>query len=214
MSEAARRSGRRPESITLIGVTKSMPVETVREAVEAGIEDLGENRVQEAEGKIRAVGRERVRWHMLGHLQSNKSGHAVILFDRIHGIDDLSLARALSRRAEEAGRIVRALVQVNVEGEATKFGVAPAAVVELLEEAVRLPGLKIDGLMSIGPPVQRSEDARPHFARTRELRDAAERALGVPLPELSMGMSADFEVAIEEGSTMVRIGTALFGPRG
>jgi PLP dependent protein len=214
IAEAARRSGRRPESVVLIGVTKTVTAEGVRDAIAAGLEDVGENRVQEAEEKMRSLGSVPVRWHLIGHLQRNKAGRAVTLFDRIHGVDDLELARTLSRRAEEAGRTVTALVQVNVGGEAGKFGVAPDALAALLREAASLPGLRIDGLMSIGPAVERSEDARPYFARTRDLRDASERALGLRLPELSMGMSGDFEVAIEEGSTMVRVGTALFGPRG
>ena len=213
IAEAARRSGRGPRAVVLVGVVKRVSADVVREAVAAGLEDLGENRVQEAEEKIAAIGRGKVRWHMIGHLQRNKAGRAAALFDRIHSVDDLELAREISRRAIAAERVIPALVQVNVSGEATKHGVAPGGVEQLLGEIVRLPGLRIDGLMGIGPPVKRSEDARPWLARTRELRDAAERALGLRLPELSMGMSDDFEVAIEEGSTMVRLGAVLFGPR-
>ena len=213
IAEAARRSGRGPRAVVLVGVVKRVSADVVREAVAAGLEDLGENRVQEAGEKIAAIGRGKVRWHMIGHLQRNKAGRAAALFDRIHSVDDLELAREISRRAIAAERVIPALVQVNVSGEATKHGVAPGGVEQLLGEIVRLPGLRIDGLMGIGPPVGRSEDARPWLARTRELRDAAERALGLRLPELSMGMSDDFEVAIEEGSTMVRLGAVLFGPR-
>jgi hypothetical protein len=194
----------------LVAVVKTVPVGVVRDAVAAGLTDLAENRVQEAEEKIDAVGRA-VRWHLVGHLQRNKAGRAAGLFDRIHSIDDQDLAESLSRRARAAGRVIRGLVQVNVSGETSKHGVAPAALVGLLEGTARLPGLAIDGLMSIGP-IDAGE-ARRCFARTRELRDGAERSLGIELPELSMGMSADYEAAIEEGSTLVRVGTALFGPR-
>ncbi len=214
MAEAARRSRRPPAAALLIGVTKGVPAEVVVGALGLGLEDLGENRVQEAEGKVAAVGRRAARWHMIGHLQRNKAGRAVELFDRVHGLDGREVAEALSRRAVGAGRVLPVLVEVNVSGEATKFGVAPAALEPLLVAVAALPGLVLDGLMTVGPPVERPEDARPCFARLRELRDRAQRSLGLALPELSMGMSADYAVAVEEGSTMVRVGTALFGPRG
>jgi hypothetical protein len=174
---------------------------------------LGENRVQEAQAKIPLVGRDRARWHLVGHLQRNKVPRALELFDRIHGLDGIELAEALSRRAVLAGRSLPVLVEVNVSGEATKFGVTPADLEPLLGRVAALPGLRVDGLMTVGAPVERAEDARRGFARLRELREGAERCLGIALPELSMGMSADFEVAIEEGSTMVRVGTAIFGAR-
>ena len=213
MARAALRSGRDPRSIRIVGVVKGVPLAAVQEAVAEGLSDLGENRVQEAEDRIEAVGRTLARWHCVGHLQQNKMARAVRLFDWIHSVDDGELARGLSRRAVLAERRLPVLVQVNVSGEATKHGIAPDRLEELVEQVVSLPGVALEGLMSIGPPVQHGEDARGTFVRTRTLRDGVERALGVRLPELSMGMSADYEVAIEEGSTMVRIGRALFGSR-
>jgi hypothetical protein len=213
IAAAARRSGRDGAAVTLVGVVKTVPVGRIREAVEAGLADLGENRVQEAAEAEAAVGRRAARWHMIGHLQRNKAGRAVESFDRVHGIDDLELAETLSRRAEAAGLGLPVMVQVNVSEEATKFGVGAPGLSGLVERVARLPGLALDGIMSIGPPVGRPEDARPFFVRTRELRDEAVRETGVALPHLSMGMSGDFEVAVEEGSTFVRIGTALFGMR-
>ena len=213
IAEAARRSGRRPDDVVLVGAAKGVPLDLLREAVAAGLTDLGENRVQEAEAAITAVGRTRARWHMIGHVQRNKAGRAVELFDRIHSIDSIELAETLSRRAHSLGRTTRVLVQVNASHEPTKHGVAPEALDRLVAQVAALPALALDGLMSIGPVVDDPEQARPHFARTRTLRDQTARATGVDLPELSMGMSGDFEVAVEEGSTLVRVGTALFGPR-
>jgi PLP dependent protein len=216
IARAAARACRDPAAVTLVGVVKTVPEERIREAVALGLADLGENRVQEAEAHIAALGRASARWHMIGHLQRNKAGRAVELFDRVHGVDSAELAEALSRRAIAAGRRVSVLVEVNVSGEATKFGVAPEMVAGLLERVAALPGLSLDGLMTVGAPVEgagSAEAARPGFARLRSIRDAGERALGVRLPELSMGMSRDFEVAVEEGATMVRVGSALFGER-
>ncbi len=213
IAAASARSGRAAGGVTLVGITKTVPPGVVAEAVALGLEDLGENRVQEAQEKIAAVGRTRARWHLVGHLQRNKAGRAVELFDRVHSVDDAALAEALSRRAVAAGRRLPVLVEVNVSGEATKFGVAPGEVEALLERVAVLPGLALDGLMTVGPAVERADDARPGFARLRALRDRAAARLGLGLPELSMGMSGDFEVAVEEGSTLVRVGTALFRPR-
>ena len=213
IADAAARSGRSVGAITLIGVAKMVPGDRVRQAIQAGLGDIGENRVQDAEGTIGSLGRVAARWHMIGHLQRNKVARAIDLFDRIHSVDSIELAEALSKRAAAAGRRLPVLVQVNVSGEATKHGVAPAALRDTLAHAAGLPGLAVDGLMAIGTPVERAVLARREFARTRELRDGAERALGIALPELSMGMSGDFEIAVEEGSTMVRVGTALFGSR-
>ena len=210
---AARRSGRPADAVRLIGVVKTVPAGVVREAVGFGLEDLGENRVQEAGRKIAEVGRTGVRWHLVGHLQRNKVGRALECFDRVHGIDTIELAQALSERAAAAGRRMPGLVEVNVSGEASKFGVAPAELERLLAATLALPGLAIDGLMTVGRQVERPERARPAFVRMRELRDRCARTLGAALPELSMGMSGDFEVAIEEGATMVRVGTAIFGSR-
>ena len=210
---ATARSGRPPGAVTLVGVTKTVREDVIRAAVAAGLADLGENRVQEAQAKIPVVGRERVRWHFIGHLQRNKAGRAVELFDRVHSVDDAEVAEALSRHATAAGRTLPVLVEVNVGGEASKFGVAPDGLAALLEQVAALPGLALDGLMTVGPPVETAGAARPVFARLRGLRDEAERRLGRRLPGLSMGMSGDFEVAVEEGSTMVRVGGAIFGPR-
>ena len=213
IATAAVRSGRLPGAVTLIAVVKSVAIEAVREAVAAGVTDLGENRVQEADAKIAGLGSGSARWHMVGPLQRNKAGRAVELFDRIQSVSDLDLAERLSRRALAAGRVLPVLVQVNVSGETTKHGIEPDRLEPLLHGMLELPGIRVDGLMSIGRPVADANEARPEFVRTRELRAAAERAVGVRLPELSMGMSGDFETAIEEGSTMVRLGTVLFGPR-
>lgn len=213
IARASARAGRDPGSVVLVGVVKTVPVEVIREAVALGLSDLGENRVQEAEAHIGTLGRSAARWHLIGHLQRNKAGRAVDLFDRVHGVDSRELAEALSRRAAAAGRRLPVLAEVNVSGEATKFGVAPESLAELLEHVAGLPGLRLEGLMTVGPAVTRAEEARPGFARLRELREAAERRLGLELRELSMGMSSDFEVAVEEGATLVRVGTALFGER-
>jgi len=219
IAAAAARSGRAPGSVTLVAVVKTVGSESVAAAIALGALDLGENRVQEAEGKIEAVGRAApdgapVRWHLIGHLQRNKAARAAELFDRVHSVDRLEVAEALSRHAMAAGRRLPALVEVNVAGESSKFGVAPEALDALLEGVAALPGLALDGLMTVGPQVAEAGAARPHFARLRMLRDAAERKLHLKLPVLSMGMSGDFEVAVEEGATLVRVGTALFGPRG
>ena len=213
IADAERRSGRAPGSVTLVGVVKTLPPETVAAAVQAGLSDLGENRVQEAELHQRSTARTAARWHMIGHLQGNKAGKAVGLFDLVHGIDDPDLAEALARRARDAGRTMPVLVEVNVSGEDSKFGVAPEGLPELLERIVPLGGIELRGLMTVGAPVARPEDARPGFARLRGLRDEGERRLGRPLPELSMGMSGDYEMAVEEGATLVRVGTAIFGER-
>jgi pyridoxal phosphate enzyme (YggS family) len=213
IARAAGRAGRDPAEVVLVGVVKTVPVERIREAVSLGLADLGENRVQEAETHIAALGRSGARWHMIGHLQRNKAGRAVELFDRVQAVDSAGLAEALSRRAVAAGRTLPVLVEVNVSGEATKFGAAPEAVEGLLEQVAALPGLSLDGLMTVGPPVASADEARAGFARLRALRERGERSLGRRLPELSMGMSGDFEVAVEEGATLVRVGTALFGER-
>jgi pyridoxal phosphate enzyme (YggS family) len=217
IARAAARSKRDAGAVTLVAVTKTVPAERVREAVALGLRDLGESRVQEAEEKIPAVGGAseggRPRWHLIGHLQRNKAARAAKLFDRVHAVDRLELAEALSRHALESGRNLAVMIEVNVAGAASQFGVAPGEIAGLVAEVSRRPGLRLDGLMTVGPPVERAEAARPLFAALRSLRDRAAHETGVTLGELSMGMSGDFEVAIEEGSTMVRVGTALFGTR-
>lgn len=213
IASAERRSGRAAGAVTLIGVVKSVPSATIAEAVSLGLRDLGENRVQEAEEHQREVGRTAARWHMVGHLQRNKAGRALERFDLVHGVDGAELAEALDRRALAAGHPMPVLIEVNVSGEASKFGVASDSLPALAERIEPLAGLRLLGLMTVGAPVTVAAEARPGFARLRELRDALARRLGRPLPELSMGMSGDYEVAVEEGATMVRVGTALFGAR-
>jgi len=206
VARAAERAGRRAEDVLLVGVSKTVDVARVRAAIAGGLEALGENRVQEARDKITEVGRG-VRWHLIGHLQTNKVRDALELFDVIHSVDRIDLARELDRRARAKGRTIDTFVQVNVGGELSKGGWPPEAVETAVDALSALAGLKVRGLMTIPPAVERPEDARGWF---RALRKLAERH---GLAELSMGMSGDFEVAVEEGATMVRVGTAIFGPR-
>jgi pyridoxal phosphate enzyme (YggS family) len=206
LAHAAERAGRRADGVLLIGVSKTVEEERIRAAVAAGIPALGENRVQEAKAKVAALGRP-VPWHLIGHLQTNKVKDALELFDVIHSLDRLELAAELERRAAARGRTVEALLQVNVAAEASKGGVEPDAVGQALDAIGKLAHVRVRGLMTIPPEVEHPEESRRWFRRLREL---AERH---GLPELSMGMSGDFEVAVEEGATMVRVGTAIFGPR-
>jgi pyridoxal phosphate enzyme (YggS family) len=203
---ASERAGRRPGDVLLIGVSKTVDVERIRAAVAVGLGALGENRVQEAKEKIATLGHP-VPWHLIGHLQTNKVRDALELFDLIHSLDRLALARECDHRARQRGRPVDALVQVNLAGEPTKGGFAPGGVGSALEALARLDHIRVRGLMTIPPPVARAEDARAWF------RTLAELSKRHGVAELSMGMSGDFEVAIEEGATMVRVGTAIFGPR-
>jgi len=215
VAEAARRAGVEPETIRLVAVTKTIPVEAIREAVAAGITAVGENRVQEAEAKLPEIGRT-VEWHLVGHLQTNKAAKAVHLFDVIHSIDSMKVARAVSRHVQEVGRDLGLLVQVNTSGEESKFGVPPQEAPGLVEEMCSLPGIRIRGLMTIGPFRPDPQEARPSFHRLRKLAEKI-GSLGFPGVEmtwLSMGMTGDFEVAIEEGANLIRVGTAIFGPRG
>jgi pyridoxal phosphate enzyme (YggS family) len=210
---AAARSGRSAESVRLLAVTKGFPAETVRAAMALGLREFGENRVQEAEKKIAAV-TPRPRWHLVGHLQSNKAGRAVQLFDAIHSIDSESLAREVSRRAAESGKRIECLVEVNTSGEASKFGVPPEAALHLLRAVRGCEGIALGGLMTIGPLGGGPDGARGAFRLLASLRSEAVGAgLMAEEAELSMGMSDDFEIAIEEGATVVRIGTGLFGRR-
>jgi PLP dependent protein len=206
VARACARAGRSPDHVLLIAVSKTMDVERVRLAIAAGVAALGENRVQEAKEKIEALGRP-VPWHLIGSLQTNKARDAARLFDWIHSVDRLELAQELSRRAHGAERTLNVLLQVNLGDEPQKGGVAPAELKRLHELVAALPNLKVRGLMAIPPATEQPEQARPFFRQLRELREQ----LG--LEHCSMGMSADFEVAIEEGATMVRVGTAIFGPR-
>lgn len=210
IAACARTAQRAPEEIELIAVSKTHPAELLRVAMAAGVTSLGENRVQEAEAKIVELGRDSVRWHLIGHLQANKARRAVQLFDVIHSLDSAALARRLDRLcAEESRAELPVLIQVDLAGEETKSGASVEAVPELVAVVKAAQHLRLAGLMTLPPFFEEAELARPFFKRLRELRD--ELAAG---GELSMGMSHDFEVAIEEGATMVRVGTAIFGERG
>jgi PLP dependent protein len=212
---AARRAGRRGEEVTLIGVSKTHPPEMIREAFEAGIHHFGENRVQEWEGKRGAVQDLAATWHLIGHLQSNKATRAAGMFHCVDSVDDFALAQRLDKARHDAGAAdrMRVLIEVRVAEEATKSGVSEPELAALVEKVTLLPRLELAGLMCIPPFAEDPEQARPYFRRLRELRDASAKQLGRELPMLSMGMSHDFEVAIEEGATEIRIGTALFGAR-
>ena len=214
MDRAATRAGRDPGEIKLVAVSKTVEVARIREAIEAGVTILGENYVQEARRKIEEIGHG-IQWHMVGHLQSNKAKYAVTLFDYIHSIDGISLARELDRRAEQKGKTVRALVEVNLSGETSKFGVGSEATVDLIHQVAALKNISIEGLMTMPPFFGEPEKARPSFIKLRELRDRIrkEGIEDIRMDELSMGMSGDFEAAIEEGATIVRVGTAIFGER-
>jgi pyridoxal phosphate enzyme (YggS family) len=210
---AARRAGRVPESVTLVGVSKTMPADRVREAVAAGLLDLGENKVQEARDKIDPVG-PGPRWHLVGHLQSNKANQAARIFDMVHSIDGVDLLERLERGALAAARTIRALVQVDLAGESTKSGAPPDAIDAILERAADCSAVAVRGLMILPPHEDDPERTRPWFRRLRELNETlARRHARLTLSELSMGMTGDFEVAIEEGATLVRVGRALFGER-
>jgi pyridoxal phosphate enzyme (YggS family) len=209
---ACARAGREAASVTLLAVSKTHPPETIQTAVNCGLLHFGENKIQEAKAKI-PLCPGKARWQFIGHLQSNKVRDAVELFEMIQGVDSLALAREISKRAEQAAKTVPILLEVNVAGEASKFGYQPAKLLAELKELNALPKIEIHGLMAIPPFSPLPEKSRPYFQRLRELKIESEKILGFPLPHLSMGMSGDFEVAIEEGATIVRIGTALFGER-
>jgi len=209
---ACDRCDREPNSVTLLAVTKGQPPEIVRAAADLGLMLFGENKVQEAKAKI-PLCPGRLRWHFIGHLQSNKCRDAVELFEMIQSVDSLSLAQEINQRAESAAKTMPVLLEVNVAGEASKSGWQPDRLLAELKEINAQPRIEIHGLMTVPPWSAEPEKVRPHFRRLRELKLECEQILGAPLPHLSMGMSGDFDVAIEEGATMVRIGTALFGPR-
>lgn len=216
IERAAESAGRNPQDITLVAVTKNVPIDRVREAVELGISHLGENRVQEAEKKIAALGPCGATWHLIGSLQTNKINKALRLFSLIHSVDSRRLASAVQSRAEREGIVVPCLIQVNVSGEETKHGITFESAVSDIREIAGHSCLEVRGLMTIAPYTTDPESVRPVFRRLRELAEMI-RELGISgasVDVLSMGMSGDFEVAIEEGATTVRIGSALFGPRG
>jgi pyridoxal phosphate enzyme (YggS family) len=214
MEAAARRAGRDPGKIRLVAVSKTVDLERIIQAIDAGVDSLGENYVQEAQEKVGAL-EKRVSWHFIGHLQSNKARVAARLFDWVHSVDSLKLAEELSRAGKQQSKILPVLLQVNLGKEETKFGAREEEVYRLLERMGSLPGVSIRGLMAMPPFFENPEESRPYF---RALRMMAENVTkrqipGVFMEELSMGMSNDFEVAIEEGATLVRVGTAVFGPR-
>jgi len=216
IAAAAGRAGRSPDDITLIAISKTHPTPLLHEALSLGVTNLGENRVQEAEPKIVEIGRTKVRWHLVGHLQSNKARRAVQLFHVIHSLDSVQLARRLDRVCEEENRQeLEVLIQVDLAGEVTKSGVPEQQLFELAGETNDCQRLKLCGLMVLPPYFERAEDVRPFFMRLRELRDKlqAENYFGETAGQLSMGMTHDFEIAIEEGATMLRVGTAILGER-
>ena len=207
--DAAVAAGRDPDEIKLIAVSKTHTVDVIREAIGEGVSVFGENKVQEAEGKINELGRNGIEWHLIGHLQSNKARKAVQLFDVIHSVDSLDIAQRLERICAEEGREkLEVLIQVDLAGEETKSGIPESNVPELIEFLNQCERLKLIGLMILPPFFDDAEATRPYFRRLRDIRDQL-----IPGGELSMGMSHDFEVAIEEGATMVRVGTAIFGER-
>jgi pyridoxal phosphate enzyme (YggS family) len=209
---ACDRSDREPNSVTLVAVAKSQPPDVVTAAAGLGLNLFGENKIQEAKAKI-PLCPGKVRWHFIGHLQSNKCRDAVELFEMIQSVDSLSLAREINKRCDQVAKTMPVLLEVNVAGEASKFGYRPEKLLAEIKEIHAQPRLEIRGLMTVPPWSAEPQNARPHFRQLRELKARCEQVVGVPLPHLSMGMSNDFEIAIEEGATVVRIGTALFGPR-
>ncbi|HEX7721461.1 MAG TPA: YggS family pyridoxal phosphate-dependent enzyme [Pyrinomonadaceae bacterium] len=214
--EAAQRSSRSPDEITLVAVSKTHPIKAIQDALSEGLTDFGENRVQEAETKIPVIGREKAKWHLIGHLQSNKARRAVELFDVIHSLDSAPLAQRLDRMCEEVNRpTLPVLIQVDLGHEATKTGVAEGELPEVVTTVQGCHRLQLIGLMTLPPFFEKSEGVRPYFRRLRELRDELRTsgAFGDRGGELSMGMTHDFEIAIEEGATIVRVGTAIFGER-
>ena len=209
---AARRSGRSAGDIQLVAVSKTIPEERVSEAIAAGVTALGENYVQEAREKIENIGRSVVKWHFIGHLQKNKAKYVVNLFDMVHSVDSAALAGELNRRAGNNGVVLPVLAQVNISGEESKSGTDLETIQELVTSISGMKNLEMQGLMTM-PPFLPPEEARPYFIELRKLRDRLADELKLNLPQLSMGMSGDFEVAIEEGATIIRVGTAIFGHR-
>jgi len=222
IERAARRVGRDPSEIKLVAVSKTVEASRIQEAIEAGVSILGENYVQEAQKKIEEIGRpactERfgegrpVAWHFIGHLQTNKAKYAIRLFEMIHSLDSLPLAEELNRRAEQGGQVAKVMIEVNISGEATKFGTDEEKVFSIARGILNLNHLSLEGLMTMPPYFDSPEMSRPYYIKLRELKEKMIRE-GIPLNELSMGMSNDFEIAIEEGATYVRVGTAIFGER-
>jgi len=214
IAEAAGRSGRDPNDVQLVAITKSVAVSQIREALDAGLKVFGENRIQEAKGKVALLSSPSIQWHLVGTLQTNKSKLAVELFELIHSLDSVKLAASMDRHGAALRKQVRALIEVNLEGESDKSGLHESELLPLLQACRAYAHLTIEGLMAIPPFHRNPQDVRPYFRRLRLLRDgAADTHPHLRLRHLSMGMSNDFEVAIEEGATLVRIGTAIFGNR-
>jgi hypothetical protein len=211
IERAAQRTGRDSKEIKLVAVSKTVEVARIKEAIEAGVSILGENYVQEAQKKIEEI-RRPVSWHFIGHLQSNKARYAARLFDVVHSLDSIGLAEELNRRAEQEDRVIKVMMEVNLSREATKFGTDEERVLNLAERIQTLNYLSLEGLMTMPPYFDSPEMSRPYYIALRELKERMIKE-GTPMKELSMGMSNDFEIAIEEGATYVRVGTAIFGPR-
>lgn len=214
IARACERAKRNLSEITLVAVSKGKPVEVIKEAIAAGITHFGENRVQEAQAKIPLI-QEQIEWHLVGTLQTNKVKKALELFQIIESVDSLYLAQEIQRRCEQVDKTIPVLVEVNTSNEPTKHGVQPEGLFDLIKMVLELPRLKLLGLMTIGPgwAIQDPEASRPCFRLLASLAEQARQKFGIPLYYLSMGMSSDFEVGVEEGATIVRVGTALFGPR-
>jgi pyridoxal phosphate enzyme (YggS family) len=212
IAQAAAKAGRSEDEIELVAITKTHPAERIREAIDAGHTLFGESRVQEARAKIPEL-LSNLRWHFVGHLQKNKIRHALPLFELFHGVDSLVLAQEMNRIAAEEGGHPRVLLEVNVAGEGSKFGFGPEALRAQMEPLLELSRLSIEGLMCIPPLADEAEGSRKYFAQLRELRESLEKEFDVKLPHLSMGMTQDFWIAVEEGATLVRVGTAIFGER-
>jgi len=208
---AARRAGRDPNEIKLVAVSKTVEAARIKEAIKAGVSILGENYVQEAQKKIEEIGKP-ASWHFIGHLQSNKAKVAIRLFDMIHSLDSFSLAEELNRRAEQANQVIKVMIEVNLSREATKFGTDEEALLNLARRIQTLNHLSLEGLMTMPPYFDSPEMSRPYYIALRKIKERMVKD-GIPIKELSMGMSNDFEIAIEEGATYVRVGTAIFGTR-
>ena len=211
IEKAAQNAGRNLKDIRLVAVSKTVETDRIKEAIEAGVSILGENYVQEAQKKIEEIGKS-VSWHFIGHLQSNKTKVAVRLFDAIHSVDSVALAEELNRRAQQVNRKIPVMIEVNLSGETTKFGTEEEKVTTVTQGVLKLDHLSLEGLMTMPPYFDDPEMSRPYFVQLRELKERLVKG-GIPLKELSMGMSNDFEIAIQEGATYVRVGTAIFGAR-
>ncbi len=214
IAAAAARSNRDPASVRLLAVTKTVPPHIIEQAVNAGLTAFGENYVQEAREKIAVIG-QRVQWHMIGHLQTNKAKYVVNLFDYIHSVDRLELAEEINKRAPLTGRKINILIEINISGEKTKSGITAIQSIDLIKEVSGLENISVKGLMTMAPYSDHPENSRPYFSELKNLRDkiTSEGITGIQMEELSMGMTDDFEIAIEEGATIVRIGRAIFGER-